>query len=571
MADVSSGKSLAGRVVPVAALVVACSLVSAGAAIRLAAGPEGVGATVSEARSRLSTRLRSPLRPSLDEQYPPATECESCHPTHAAEWRQSAHSRAAVDPLVHASVCGRCHTPLGTQLDEMYQLKLYDGVPMPELPVAASEGVTCVTCHSSSHQPEDQVLTFIPEWPNWRSSDLALEIMPYGDVRGTFGAAAETASPAVTNDSHGSLTDPTLAESALCLPCHEVVVDKEPLAPHRGLWSSPSKVDLLTTYSEWLASPYAQPGAESQTCQSCHMPKHSARGEAAVAPQGVDYDAPLPDRELTDHMLAGVTTDYLSSGPDVASQDLRAAEHVAGAATLQVIAPPAVAAGEPVTVTVLITNTGAGHDLPTGFAYWSEAWLELSATDRDGRVLLLSGDVDQDEWLRDEFNPRVLDGELPYDPYLLSLRARLVSVGPNRERWRQPDGRLVLPDDDVLRNLNGTPIIGTDADVAIRLWRELLPGAEPPVTAYGLQEGYYLRHADTVLRRGVPAGKALAASYSLPGGTEAADSINVSARLLIRALWPWMLQQQQELPTPWPRPPIYVIGAAGADVDVVAP
>jgi len=554
----------AGRAWPAIAVVASCIAVAAIALLwRAHVSDRGLPEAGAVAGGG---RFAWPWRPSIDEQFPASTECARCHPTQAEQWSASAHARASTDPLVHAAICGRCHTPLGTQFDAEYQLKLYDRTPMPGLPAAAAEGVTCVTCHSTAHVPEDQILTFLPTWPNWRGTDLALETLAYDTARGTFGEGTIVDPAPVPNESHASQADPRLSSSDLCRPCHEVVVDKEPLAPHCGL--SQARVQLLTTYSEWAASTYA---IEGKSCQSCHMARDEALGTAAVAPPGTEYDRPLPPRPLADHTLAGVSTEYLTTGPLVDQQGERAAAHVKDAAALAVTTPSTIAVGADLMVSVAITNTGAGHDLPTGFAYWSETWLEVTAADADGRMLFASGDLDDEGWLRDEFNPRVLDGTAPYDEYLVSLRARLVAVGPNRARWQQADGTLLVPLDDVARNRNGTPIIGTDGDAALEIVRNLYPGAPAPVAGLALQEGYVLRFADTVLRAGIPARASRQARYVVPVAATVSGPIRVSARLLMRALWPWMLQQQEELPTPRPRPRIYEIAAAEGSVSVIEP
>jgi hypothetical protein len=515
---------------------------------------------------RIADRLPHPWRPSAEAQFPPASECATCHPTEAQAWQVSSHARSAQDPLVHASICGRCHAPVGTQIDPLYQLNLYNQTPMPGMPSSAGEGITCITCHAPTQQPEQQTLTFTTEWPNWRTTDLALQILAFDKAIGPFGTGTSTDPTPVANSSHPSLADPNINSAELCKPCHNVVVDKGPFAPHCGF--EQPRVLLLTTYDEWLAGPYAKAG---QTCQSCHMPRDQQPGPAAVAPPGTTYDQPLPDRPLANHTITGVSTEYLTSGPAVDREEERAAARVKGAATLDLRLPDSVTTGGPLDVSVVTTNTGAGHELPTGFAYWSETWLEVTATDANGLVVLTSGDTDAEGWLRDEFNPRVRSGALTYDAYLVSLRARLVSVGPNRADWLQPDGTIRIPPDEIPHNLNSTPIIGT-ADYAVDpILRQLYPGAPLPAATAALQEGYVLRFADTIVRNGIRPQQARQAHYRADLAPGVKGPIRVSARLLIRSLWPWMLTQQEELPTPRPRLPIYEIATARQSVAVTTP
>ncbi len=507
-------------------------------------------------------RVSLPGYPSSEAQYPSAQECARCHPDQVEAWELTAHARAAENPLAHASICGRCHSPLGTQRDAEHLLKFHDLVPQPGMPQSAAEGVSCISCHAPVRMPETQVLTFLPTWPNWKASDLALEVLPFETALGTFGQGTVADPLPVTNSSHPSQVDPRLSQATLCEPCHNVVVDKEPLTAHAGFGQA--KVRLLTTYDEWRAGPYAQSG---KTCQSCHMPRQPTPGPAAVVPPGETYDRPLPARPLAEHAIMGTTTLFPASGPVVAEQEERVRARLAGAAVVSLQVPDRLPLGLPVTLTVTITNTGAGHELPTGFAYWSEAWLQVMVSDGRGQTIFASGDLDGEEWLRDEFNPRVRSGELAYDPYLLSLRARLVSVGPNRSRWRQADGSLRIPDELLPQNYNGTPILST-ADYNVEpILKQVYRGSPPRHVGDALQEGYVLRFADIVLRYGVPPLGARRGQYPFTVAESSTGPIRIVARLLLRAYWPWMLLQQEELPTPRPKPTIYEV----ARVEKVVP
>jgi hypothetical protein len=517
-------------------------------------------------RSGVLDGIPRPWRPSAEAQFPSANECGTCHPAQLAAWQASPHARAVVNPLVHASICGRCHAPVGTMLDAEYQLKAYDRTPMPGMPSSAAEGVTCIVCHSPVTVPEEQVLTFLSVWPNWRTSDLALQVHPAGTARGPFGTGAPGDPAPVANASHASVPDASLAQAETCRTCHDVVVDKGPLSPHCGIGAP--QVKLLTTYDEWASSPY---GDTTQTCQSCHMPQAARAGPAAVAPPGTKYDRALPPRPLADHSFTGVSTEYLRAGPDVDRQEALVAEHVKDAAAIELVLPHTVTPGEALEIGVNVTNTGTGHELPTGFAYWSEAWLEVTATDGAGRRLVSSGDVDDEGWLRDEFNPRVRSGALPYDADLLSLRARLVTVGVNRTRWLAPDGTVSIPPGGVPHNRNGTPIIGTADYDAAPIVRQVDPGAAPAAEGATIEEGYVLRFADTVLRNGIAPQRTRAARYRVTVPQRIGGPVTVSARLLIRSLWPWMLRQQEELPTPRPRPRIYEIAGARQAIRVTVP
>jgi hypothetical protein len=130
-----------------------------------------------------------------------------------------------------------------------------------------------------------------------------------------------------------------LAEPELCATCHEAS------NPDSGL-------AVMTTYSEWAGSPYnSSVTAQRKTCQDCHF----AAGQ---------HGALRPD-------------------------DLR------NAATVQISGPAVATAGAETTLTVRVSNSGAGHDLPTGEVEMRLLWLDVRVTDATGRVIFASGRIDE--------------------------------------------------------------------------------------------------------------------------------------------------------------------------------
>ena len=65
----------------------------------------------------------------------------------------------------------------------------------------------------------------------------------------------------------------------------------------------------------------------------------------------------------------------------------RAIEYLQRAASLEVTSPDSAEPGENVEVEVKITNTGAGHKIPTGVTEEREIWLELIALDSEGKEI----------------------------------------------------------------------------------------------------------------------------------------------------------------------------------------
>lgn len=128
---------------------------------------------------------------------------------------------------------------------------------------------------------------------------------------------------------HEVLVSEELATSTGCAACHQLTLPG-------------SDEPLYDTFGEWQRSTWGQAGVQ---CQDCHM--------ASAADGGSDHAMPA----RTGHGLSVlVRTD--------------AYELVRG--------------GEPIDITLVLQNTGAGHSLPTGspFVAWIvSAWMERTGED----------------------------------------------------------------------------------------------------------------------------------------------------------------------------------------------
>lgn len=108
---------------------------------------------------------------------------------------------------------------------------------------------------------------------------------------------------------------------------------------------------------EWKQSPYA---AQAIRCQDCHMPAYS--GKAAA--EGKERP------ELHAHVFLGGHTEMIRK-----------------AATLQVNSNWSQKDGkDALNASVGITNSGAGHLIPTGLPGIREMWLEVSAFSREQQL-----------------------------------------------------------------------------------------------------------------------------------------------------------------------------------------
>jgi hypothetical protein len=222
----------------------------------------------------------------------------------------------------------------------------------------------------------------------------------------------------------------------MCGTCHDVtnaLTIKNPL----GRWVGGFPIER--TYSEWASSRYAdRPGnthfdpAKKRDCQTCHMQQDFGQpGTAKTLFDSHGAIAPLtgrpaltgPDRPAyySHHFVGGNTLSTRLVGADVdptgktypypelsnasfSSADKDSPYHVAhfehvgdrgpatqharmawdrlrNAVTLELATPKSASSGANAEVHVRVTNTGAGHDFPTGFPEGRNAWVALRAFD----------------------------------------------------------------------------------------------------------------------------------------------------------------------------------------------
>jgi hypothetical protein len=114
-------------------------------------------------------------------------------------------------------------------------------------------------------------------------------------------------------------------------------------------------------FDEWAKSDYAQKGVQ---CQECHMRPYETMTAFALREKGGVTREP---RTIPSHEFSGILDrDFMQKALAV---EATAADEEAG-----------------VSVTVAITNTGAGHHYPTG-SPMRQMILLVSATDGEGRAL----------------------------------------------------------------------------------------------------------------------------------------------------------------------------------------
>jgi hypothetical protein len=286
--------------------------------------------------------------PDIDSSVFESTKGCGCHPALQITWSESMHAKALTDPIFQHELelairatdgalgpfCNSCHAPVAVMAGQL------TGLDHSSLAAVSAEAVTCDFCHQVSGAGR----------PGNASFEFA---SPDGTKRAQFDDAKSPVHETSFSEVH------TKAE--FCGMCHDVY------HPFNDL-------PLEATYTEWLNGPYA---AEGIVCQDCHM----TPGPGVVYPNPGKAAAFGPD---PDHI-------YLMSwaGGNVAlgASDL-AEERLQAAAQVSVKTPAYITPGSTDELEVIVTNVGAGHYLPTGLTELRQMWLEASATDDEGNVVM---------------------------------------------------------------------------------------------------------------------------------------------------------------------------------------
>jgi hypothetical protein len=312
-----------------------------------------------------------------------AAQCASCHVDIAEQWRLSmmAHSQLSpidiaqtrlalqMDPRV-GSFCVDCHAPIGAQLTGKDTLPL----AAPGGASALSDGVSCAACHLVTGLP-GVGRGAEPNYPINRSGGTSL-----GTVIGPQPGDPPPV-PVPDHDTAIGFMGSDVGASRLCGACH--VVEKD-LNGDGNADDAQHDLVLQTTFYEWRQ--YLQDeGSAAQSCVSCHMVPQ-ASGPLVQGPGLIA----APNRDIASHTFVGVDYDLAPGAypPGGVQQVLdERASLLRQAVSMRVTTTTD---ADTLHAFVTITNVGAGHDFPTGFAFVRQFWLEVSATTQDGRAICLA-------------------------------------------------------------------------------------------------------------------------------------------------------------------------------------
>jgi hypothetical protein len=452
----------------------------------------------------------------------PSTECRSCHRLIVDQWSTSMHAHAHRSPVTIAQnnqlvaaelgrlkspdprrLCVNCHGPLGVALAGQSRLPLsrpgYDDALL-------NEGVGCSTCHQyeGPSSPGSAGLTKFQE--GFRPGAVYR-----GEIDDPVGNAFHQSAPSAMVKRDG----------ALCANCHSVEYDVD----GDGKFVKGLDLVLQTTTEEFDA--FVANGGKG-TCVSCHMA--TLVGATRVAERASlvsEQDHEAPAREVHDHSFTGV--DYPID--EVARKDPNRAAREAllrSAARLDVDPAAMVIKAGQLQLAVAITNIGVGHNLPSGFAFARQMWLEVRVLGDGNKPIFASGVLAKTS--DDLCDAGTLDDPgNPVKPFVVGCRAS----DPQLVSYQQK----LVDHIDVDRDSAGTPKVSASGELkaiaakgASETWLQHLAAGAIPRT----------RPSDGAVLAPIPPNETRTHRYAIDVRNQARATVTV--RLLFRSIPPSMLR-----------------------------
>jgi nitrate/TMAO reductase-like tetraheme cytochrome c subunit len=360
-------------------------------------------------------------------EFTPPSTCAGCHEKEYKEWTGSVHYLAFQDPIYQGELnkgvkavgheitrqCEGCHSPAGMVTGEI------KGAGISGLNEMAKAGVSCDICHSvsgvthwqtPSHEPENGsfILT-----PGIDSKD-GVKLLKRGPNKPKDGCGGGF---------HECVESRLHLQAELCASCHQV-------------YHYDSHFPIESTYLEWKHGPYAQ---KNILCQDCHMVnlqvfKNSA--ERFIKPDDAEYRHYFNGANYLLTYLAAAAAKKDGNNElagNLMNQYEMSVERLKSAGELEI--SPVYNRGKLAEIMVRIKNVRAGHNLPTSLTNVRQMWIEITAKDEKGKVLMTSGALKTDGTLPENtrlFNSDGMgnDFHLAIDPWVVTTFSRHDTIPP---------------------------------------------------------------------------------------------------------------------------------------------
>ncbi|MDD3475667.1 MAG: multiheme c-type cytochrome [Sulfurimonas sp.] len=360
---------------------------------------------LSHSQEKLSNIEVNSTRSYHSEDWTSSTKCKSCHSEIFKQWSNSNHKHMVgsnpyymvmetlageVEGEGFRKWCMSCHNPSallnghektthdmeGNFLrDEIFEK---DGQGLiadfkEQDNFRLEEGVSCVTCHRITDASSKGNASYT----------LTLERKKYAfeDSKAPLGHWFSEKLINSNPDEHKkSYMDPLYKESRYCASCHDEFHPKNGIA-------------IVSTFKEWEKSEFNNPKDKSKhkTCIDCHMTNLK---DGKLSPlRGTSTDGGVIKEDVKVHYFSG-SNHFLAGLKDKKNEE-QTIELLKSSAKLDVDVKDN-------TLSVGVTNVGAGHHLPTGVADFRELWLDVSVKDRDDKLVFSSGKLKEDGNIEDD-------------------------------------------------------------------------------------------------------------------------------------------------------------------------
>ncbi len=281
----------------------------------------------------------------------PSAECGKCHKDIYSTWRNSLHAQALDNPVFQAAFL-QAHFKIG---EASRQICLPCHAPIALLnddfkltDPLSREGVNCDFCHTiESTETVDRKTTYLH----------APGLLKQGPLDN------------VTSPVHQTRFNELYANSVYCAGCHE--------------YENPDGVPLIETFTEWQNSPYPEKNIH---CQNCHMRKIPGK----IVAEDIKM---IPETAISSHDIAGGHS--LSMREKSLKLEIKDIE----------------INKQRVVVNIDVTNSGAGHKIPTGLPS-KKLILQVAIVSEYGEALQIQEKIYQKRLIDVKGDPVLKDADI---------------------------------------------------------------------------------------------------------------------------------------------------------------
>ena len=353
---------------------------------------------------------------------------KGCHPDIYRQWNESAHHFSSfnnqwyrksiiymqdVNGIQASKWCGGCHDP-AILLNGVMDKPIRENLHTP----AAQAGLACTACHSIEKVKDTM-----------GNSGYVIKYPPLHDI-----AASEN--PIIRNlhnylirldpEPHKkSFLKPFHRENTaeFCSTCHKVHLD-EPVNNFRWIRG-------FNDYDQWQKSGVSHQGALSfyypetaKKCVDCHMPLVDSTDAGNIDGKVHNHRFPAANTALP---FVNQHPDQLKVVTEFLQDDAVTLDLFADGTPISRDGNPEVIRGEDTRVDVVVRTRGVGHRFPAGTIDAFDIWLEVKATDENGKIVFWNGRI------------AAPDGNGPVDPGAHFYRAYMLDAHGNlinkRNAW----------------------------------------------------------------------------------------------------------------------------------------